>query len=63
MIEIKINEAEVEQLYREKISELIKEADKEHVFWDAKELRRKTCMSCDFIQEQFSLINAFLDTK
>ncbi|GED72866.1 hypothetical protein BRE01_65680 [Brevibacillus reuszeri] len=30
-----------------------KEVDTEFVFWDAKELRRRTYVSWNFIQEQF----------
>jgi len=63
MIDVKINEAEVKQLCREKISELIKEVDAEYVFWDAKELRRRTCMSWNFIQEQFFFDKRFPKRK
>lgn len=63
MIDVKINEVEVKQLCREKISELIKEVDAEYVFWDAKELRRRTCMSWNFIQEQFFFDQRFPKRK
>lgn len=53
MISVQIDESEVRQLCREKITEMIKEVDVEYVFWDAAELRRRTCMSWNFIQDQF----------
>lgn len=53
MISVQIDESEVRQLCREKITEMIKEVDAEYVFWDAAELRRRTCMSWNFIQDQF----------
>ena len=53
MLTVQINESEVKQLVRERITELVKEIDAEYVFWDAKELMRRTCMSWNFIQQQF----------
>jgi hypothetical protein len=48
-----VDEAEVKELCRERIRELVKEVDAEYVFWDAKELMKRTCMSWNFIQQQF----------
>lgn len=53
MLNIEIDQQEVRQLYLEKLAEKIKEVDVELVFWDANELKRRTCMSWNFIQEQF----------
>lgn len=53
MITISVDEAQVIQLAREKIAEITKQADAEMVFWDATELKRRTCMSWNFIQGQF----------
>jgi len=53
MLTVQINESEVKQLVRERITELVKEIDAEYVFWDAKELMKRTCMSWNFIQQQF----------
>lgn len=53
MISVKVDETEVLRICREKISELVKEADAEFVFWDAEELKKRTCMSWNFIQEKF----------
>ncbi|MGF9644078.1 group-specific protein [Paenibacillus sp. MABNS29] len=53
MLSVSIDEKEVRQLFKAKIAEILKEADAEYVFWDAVELKRRTCMSWNFIQEQF----------
>lgn len=53
ILAIQVNEAEVKQLCRERIAELVKEVDAELVFWDSKELMKRTCMSWNFIQEHF----------
>lgn len=53
MLTVQINEAEVREEIRRQVAEKLKEADTELVFWDAKELMRRTCMSWNFIQQQF----------
>jgi len=53
MINIEINEQEALRIYTEKVKEKLKEFDAEMVFWDSKELCKRTCMSWNFIQEQF----------
>jgi len=53
LISIQIDQAEVKQLAREKIAELVKEVDAEYIFWDTTELRRRTCMSWNTIQDTF----------
>lgn len=53
MLSISIDEKEVRSLLKAKIAEILKEADAEYVFWDAPELKRRTCMSWNFIQDQF----------
>lgn len=53
MLSIEVDKAEVHKLCREKIKELLKEVDAELVFWDAPELKRRTCMSWNFIQDNF----------
>jgi len=53
LITVNVDEALIHKLAREKIEELIKEVDVEFVFWDRRELERRTCMSWNFIQEQF----------
>ncbi|POD45905.1 group-specific protein [Pseudomonas syringae pv. syringae] len=59
MLNIQIDEREVKQLYLEKLEEKIKEVDSELVFWDANELKRRTCMSWNFIQERFFFDSRF----
>jgi hypothetical protein len=53
LVSIKVDEGEVREMLKQKIAELVKEVDIEYVFWDAKELMRRTCMSWNFIQQQF----------
>lgn len=50
---IQIDESFVMDQIRRQINEMVKEADAEYIYWDAKELMRRTCMSWNFIQEQF----------
>lgn len=50
---VDIDREQALQLFRDKIDEMLKDADKELVYWDASELKRRTCMSWNFIQEQF----------
>ncbi|AOH54445.1 group-specific protein [Peribacillus muralis] len=53
MLNIQVDQQEVKKLYLQKIEERIKELDNELVFWDANELKRRTCMSWNTIQEKF----------
>ncbi|WP_405152897.1 group-specific protein [Paenibacillus sp. FSL K6-0108] len=53
MLSISVDEKEIKKLLKEKVTEILKEADAEYVFWDASELKRRTCMSWNFIQDQF----------
>lgn len=53
IVSLQINESAVQEQIRQRIGELVKEVDAEMVFWDRKELMRRTCMSWNFIQEQF----------
>ena len=53
MLTVQVNEAQVREEIRRRIAELVKEVDAEYVFWDTKELIRRTCMSWNFIQQQF----------
>lgn len=53
MLTVQIDEAAVQEQVRQRIAELVKEVEAEMVFWDRKELMRRTCMSWNFIQEQF----------
>ena len=53
MLEVKVDEQVIEQLVKEEIQQKLKEVDAELVFWDWNELKRRTCMSRNFIEEQF----------
>lgn len=53
MISVQVDEEQVVALAREKISEFVKQVDAEYVFWDRNELVKRTCMSWNFIQDQF----------
>lgn len=53
MLDIKIDENEVRQLYLQKLEEKIKEVDAELVFWSRNELMRRTCLSWNTICEYF----------
>lgn len=53
ILTIEVDATEVKRLCRERVTELVKEADAELVFWDKNELTRRTCMSWNFIQDQF----------
>jgi phage pi2 protein 07 len=53
MINIQVDEQELRELYLKKLEEKMKEVDAELVFWDAAELKRRTCMSWNTIQKEF----------
>lgn len=53
LISIDINKEVVRELYLSRLEEIIKEIDVELVYWDSKELMRRTCMSWNTIQKEF----------
>lgn len=53
MLNVQIDEQEVRQLYFQKLEEKMKEVDVELIYWDSKELMRRTCLSWNNIQEKF----------
>ncbi|MDP5273227.1 group-specific protein [Chengkuizengella axinellae] len=53
MVEVKLDEKEVRKIIIEKLEDKVKEIDAEHVFWDTAELRRRTCMCWNTIQNTF----------
>jgi len=53
MLTVQIDEQEVQRLIREKLEEKLKEIDNEKVFWDSKELMRRTCLSWNTILDKF----------
>lgn len=53
MVEVQINQDEVRQMYMQKLEEKLKEVEAELVFWDTAELKRRTGLSWNTIQDQF----------
>lgn len=53
IITVSIDKAEMERLVQKEIKAQIQEINADLVFWDLKELCRRTCMSIPFIREQF----------
>ncbi|WP_340373663.1 group-specific protein [Peribacillus sp. FSL E2-0218] len=63
MLNVQINEIEFKKIYLEKIKERLKEIDAELVFWDSRELERRTCMSWNTIQKEFFFNSDFPKRK
>ncbi|WP_419877751.1 group-specific protein [Brevibacillus centrosporus] len=63
LVSVQLDEREIMKLCREKIAELVKEADAEYVFWDTAELKKRTCMSWNTIQEAFFYDPRFVKRK
>lgn len=53
MLKVEVDEAIVERLMREEIEKRVEAASKQLVYWDSKELKRRTCLSWNTIQEHF----------
>jgi hypothetical protein len=63
LLSIKVDENEVRRLCQQQISELVKDIDTEYVFWDTAELKKRTCMSWNTIQEAFFFDSRFVKRK
>lgn len=63
MISVQVDEKEVRKIYLEKVEEKVRTVDAELVFWDTNELKRRTCMSWNTIQKEFSLIQGSQNLK
>ncbi len=63
LVSVNIDEKEVKKLCRERIGELVKEVDGEYVFWDSTELKKRTCMSWNAIQDAFFFDERFIKRK
>lgn len=63
MVDIQIDQSEVRQLYLQKLEEKIKQIDAELVYWDTAELKRRTGLSWNTIQEQFFFDQRFKKYK
>lgn len=53
LLTVNVDEAEIRQLAKERIAELVKEADVELTFWDTAELKKRSCLSWNTIRDQF----------
>ncbi|MCC2248821.1 group-specific protein [Virgibacillus sp. AGTR] len=53
MIHVQVDEEAIKKIYQEAINRRIEELDKELVFWDSNELKRRTCLSWNTIQDTF----------
>ncbi|AQT86874.1 group-specific protein [Paenibacillus larvae subsp. pulvifaciens] len=53
MIQVQVDEEEIKQLYMEAISSYLDKLNKELVYWDSSELKRRTCMSWNKIVDSF----------
>lgn len=53
MLQILVDEEEIRRLYMAKINRKVEEIDAEKVYWDSNELKRRTCMSWNTIQDNF----------
>jgi len=53
ILNVSVNDTVVRELLKEKIDEALKRADSELVFWDRKEMMRRTCMCWNTIQKTF----------
>jgi hypothetical protein len=53
IIDIQINQQEIRRLYLEMLEEKVKEVEKDLLFWDSRELARRTCLSFNTIKKEF----------
>lgn len=63
LISINIDKEELLKMCRERIDDLVRKADAEKVFWDANELKKRTCMSWNTIQATFFFDPRFVKRK
>lgn len=63
MLQIQIDENAVKQLYLQEVEKRLADIDKELVYWDSKELKRRTCMSWNTIQDTFFHEDGFPKVK
>lgn len=53
MITVQVDEKVIEQRFLEELKKRLDELESKQVFWDLKTLCKVTCMSDNFIKEQF----------
>ncbi|MBS4203691.1 group-specific protein [Lederbergia citrea] len=63
MIKIQVDESEIRQMYQDAIESRLEKLDKEMVYWDSSELKKRTCMSWNTIQNTFFFDDDFPKIK
>lgn len=63
MLSVQIDEKVVEEIYLEEIKKRLEKVDNSMVFWDSKELKRRTCMSWNTILDNFFFEKGFPKVK
>ncbi|MMZ56499.1 hypothetical protein D1872_183930 [compost metagenome] len=53
ILNVQVDECEVIKICQEQIRKIVQDVEGEYVFWDSAELKKRTCMSWNFIQELF----------
>ena len=53
MLTIQVNDQEIEQIFLNEVKKRLDQLEKQQVFWDMKTLSKVTCMSENFIKDQF----------
>lgn len=53
ILQLKVDESQVDEMFREEIQKRLNNVQHRHTFWDMKELERQTCMSRPFIMDHF----------
>jgi hypothetical protein len=59
LVSINIDKSKILSICREEIRELLEDLDNEYVFWDSAELKKRTCMSWNSIQDTFFFDDRF----
>ncbi|OZU88674.1 group-specific protein [Virgibacillus indicus] len=63
MIKVQVDEDMIKQMYQDAINDRIEKLDEELVYWDSNELKRRTCMCWNTIQNNFFFDNNFPKIK
>ncbi|GGJ61751.1 group-specific protein [Virgibacillus salexigens] len=63
MLQVQVDEEEVRRLYQKAIKKKVEEVSHDLVFWDTKELKRRTCLSWNTIQDTFFFDERFPKMK
>jgi hypothetical protein len=63
LLEVHIDEEAIKEMYHDAIEKRMDKLDTELVYWDTKELKRRTCMSWNTILNNFFYENEFPKIK